>query len=75
MMEDFHIIWIAVIIAVFALAAAIFLALSLRQMLRKAKVYIGEQTNPSAAEKLRKTDKKTQLGSKMNRAMETFFGK
>ena len=75
MMKDFQIIWTAVIIAVFSIAAVIFVAFSLRQMLRKAKVYIGEQTNPSATEELRKTDKKSRLGSKMNKVMEIFFGK
>ena len=74
-MQDFYVIWTAVIISVSALTAVTFVGLSLKQMLRKAKVYIGEQTNPGATEKLRKTDNKSKLGSKMNRVMETVFGR
>ena len=60
-------------VAVFVTVAIIFLAVSVKQKLRKAKVYIGEQTNPNMAAKLA-TDKKSRLGSKLNAAMEAIFG-
>ena len=74
-MDDFRCIWLAVVVSVFALAAILFLVISVKQRLRKAKVYIGERTNPRAAQKLRAIDKKSSLGSKMNSAMEAVFGK